>query len=184
MLILRRIVTAFRRLFFKTQVERDMDEELRAYLETAVDHKMSAGMSRDEAVRAARVEIGSLDAIKEGARDVGWESVAESVWQDVRYALRMLRRSPGFTVVAVLTLALGIGANTAIFSVINALLFQPLPVADSQELARVHSGQSQMSWLNYQDIRDRNAVFLDVAAHRLLAAGLATEDRPARLRGN
>src|SRR3990170_3827357 len=133
MLILRRIVSGFRRLFYKTQVEQDMDEELRAYLETAAEQKMAAGLTREAAVRAARVEIGSLATIKERARDVGWESVVDSLWQDMRYAL----------------------------------LFRPVPVAEPQELARVHSGQSTMSWLNYLDIRDRNTVFSDVAAHRV-----------------
>ena len=91
MLILRRIVSGFRRLFHKTHVEQDMDEELRAYLETAAEQKMAAGLTREAAVRAARVEIGSLDAIKEGARDIGWESTVEGFWQDIRHAFRRSR---------------------------------------------------------------------------------------------
>ena len=162
MLILRRIVSGFRRLFYKTQVEQEMDEELRAYLETAAEHKMAAGMGREEAVRAARVEIGSLDGIKEGARDIGWESVVDSLWQDVRYAIRGLRKSPGFTSVAVLTLALGIGATTAIFSLLEAVILKSLPVRNPEELVLV--GPRGFQYPAFQAFREHTDIFVDLLA--------------------
>jgi putative ABC transport system permease protein len=132
---MRRLLAGLHSLLRRRQVEQDLDDELRAYLETAVDENLASGMSRDEAVRAARISVGSLEATKDAVRDAGWESRLESIWQDVRHALRGLRRSPGFAAVAILTLALGIGVNTAIFSVVNSLLLRALPVDAPEQLA-------------------------------------------------
>jgi len=135
MTLFTRLIGGLRSLFFSRRVESDLDDELRAYLDAAVDQKSHAGLSRADALRAARVEMGSLQATKDAVRDAGWESRVESVWRDIRYALRGLRRSPGFAAVAILTLALGIGANTAIFGVVNGLILRALPVTAPERLA-------------------------------------------------
>jgi predicted permease len=134
MSMLRNIASGLRSLLRKERVSQELDEELNAFLEMAAQEKMKQGMSRKDALRAVRLEQGNLEVTKEVVRSAGWESFVESCWQDLRFAVRMLLRNATFTVLTVLILALGIGANAAVFSVLNAVLLRPLPYRAPEQL--------------------------------------------------
>jgi len=188
MSLLRNIVSGFRSLFRKEQVDRELDEELVAYLDMAADEKMKQGMSRQEAARAVRLERGSLDASKEVVRSAGWESLVDTSWRDLRYGVRMLCKNPGLTIIATVTLALGIGANTAIFSVIDGVLLEPLPYPHPEELVAVwHTAPG----LNIKDLnssdssyfiyREQSRTFQDIGLYRNDSVNITGTAEPERV---
>jgi len=189
MSLLRSIASGLRSLFRKEQVSEELDEELNAFLEMAAEEKMKQGMSRKEALRAVHLERGRLEVTKEVVRSAGWESFVETLWQDLLYAARILRKSPGFTAGAVLTLALGIGANTAIFSVVQGVVLAPLPYREPDRLVMVwlnnHNLKSitDLSYADFMDWQRRARSFEKMAAYAWRGFDLSSPGTPEHLEG-
>ncbi len=166
-------------LLKRRRVYDDLSQEIAQHLREKMDELVAGGMSRQEAEDTARREFGNMTLTEESGREVWRWPTGENFLMDVRYALRMLRQNPGFTCVAILTLALGIGANTAIFSVINAVLLRTLPVRDPQQLVVLTDPEEEGVWVGSSDgerimltehefegLRDQNEVFSGVFAVR------------------
>jgi len=165
---LRTCLARFRGLFGKQRRDRELAAELESHVQLHIDENLRAGMPPEEARRQALIQLGGLEQTKEMYRELRGIPWFETTSQDIRFGLRMLRKNPGFTAVAVVTLALGIGANTAVFSIINGLMLRTLPVRDPGrlvELLHQYPGEpafNGFSWDAYRTIRDGNHVFSDL----------------------
>jgi predicted permease len=171
-----------RRIFHREQVADEMEAELRAHIELRADDLERSGLSRAEAERRARIEFGGRERYKEEIHEAMGGSFFDTMFKDVRYSLRLLRKSPGFTVTAVLTLALAIGANAVVFAVLNALVLRPLNVPAAENIhvvGHAHSIWGYESYPNYLDLRDRNRSFDALAADNISQAGLDTGKNPS-----
>jgi predicted permease len=169
------IVLRLRALFFRRQVEQDLQDELQFHLEMqARKHGDSA-----ESQRQARIRFGSVDRAAEECRDARGISAIEVLVKDFRFAARMLRKSPGFTAVAVMTLALTIGANSVVFGILNALVLRPLNVPRAESLYGIErGGWGFQSYPNYVDLRDRNHSFEDLSAFTVVYAAVGAGEKP------
>src|SRR5712692_2963945 len=187
---MRRRLTSFARgLFHRTTLERDMADEMRFHLDARTADLIAAGVSPAEAARHARLEFGAFDNYKEQCREARGLRWIDDLRGDLLYALRTFRRSPAFAAVAIVSLALGIGANTLAFSVVHALVLKPLPIDHPDDVVFVQAAGVSfvaMSFPNYRDLRDRNVTFTGLAGYRISPMNIDTGDAtgaPARAWG-
>src|SRR5262249_19771738 len=180
---------ALRTLLRRSQSESELDEELRYHIEQQAEQNIRLGMTPEEARNSARKAFGGVEQAKERSRDARGVRWIEDLRQDLRYGARMLVKNPGFTLMAVITLALGIGANPAIFSVIRAVLLKPLPYTDPERLVMVwesdakSTGEFAVRTSHFLAWRDEQQVFIQLAAFQYQDFNLYGVDRPERVQG-
>jgi len=174
-----------RNLFSSRRVDVDLDQEVRAHLELLIAENIRAGMPPKEAERAARIEVGGIEQVKEQVREAGVGNWLHSVFADCRYGLRQLRKNPGATAVMVFTLALAIGATTAIFSVVYGVLLRPLPYTDANRIMAVFEVNTKGTWShladpNFDDFRDQNRSFQAIAKYNQDVVSVSGPSQPTR----
>jgi predicted permease len=184
------LVFRLRSLFRRNTVEAELDDELRFHVEQQVEKCIRSGMTREEARRQARLSVGGIDQVKEECREERGVQHMENLLQDLRYGWRMLVKKPAFTIVAVLTLALGVGANTAIFSIVNAVLLRSLPYRDPDRLVRIFFNEPgvglrdvRFSKPELDDLQTRASVFEDVTPIFEGSENLTGAGQPERVEG-
>ena len=176
-------------LLDKSRGDREFSDELESHLHLQIDDNLRAGMSPDQARRQALITLGGIDSVKEQYRDIRGLPAVETLLQDVRYALRMMRRNPGFTIVVVLTMALGIGANSAIFTIVNGVLLRPLPFPDANRLVSALQSHDTLGLRpatlpDYVEWRDQSTRLEGLAGAWSQAFNVTRVDEPERLVGN
>src|SRR5271163_2483278 len=187
---LRELARRLTMLIHRRQFDADLEEEMRLHLELRQQEQLQSGMTTDDARAAARRRFGNTTYLKEESHIAwGWEWF-ENLGKDVRYGLRMLRKAPGFSTVAILTIALGIGANTAIFSIVNAVLLRPLPYPDPDHLVRIFFNEPgvglrdvRFSKPEMDDLQTRAGVFEDVTPIFEGSENLTGVKQPERIEG-
>ncbi len=169
----------------RRSADQEVDDEVRHYLEESTAAFVARGLSPDDARRAARLELGSVTAVREQVRDYGWENMVDTLFGDVRYAVRRLRQKPGFAIAALLTVALGIGATSAIFSVINGVLLKPLPYPQSEQIVAlrhtapgIHIDDMNLAASLYFTYSEENRVFQDVGMYQFDTASVTGVAEP------
>src|SRR5579872_5547907 len=175
-----------RSLFRRSQVEQDLEDEFQYHLERKLEHYRSQGLTEHQSHQAALREMDGLTQRKEECRDMRRVNLIENLIQDLRYGLRILAKSPSFTAVAVLTLALAIGANAVVFGILNAIILRPLDVPRPDSFYGIQRSDvafSAQSYPDYLDLRDRTRSFDGLAAYQFAEAGLDTGGNPVRAFG-
>jgi putative ABC transport system permease protein len=183
---LRILVSRVRGLHRRNRLDLELDEELQTHLEMLAEENVRRGMNPEEARSMARRRFGGVELAKERYRDQRGLPVLETLLHDIRFALRMLRKNPGFTAIAVMTLALGMGVNTSILTVVNAVLLRPLPYDESERLVflcerTIQSEREFVSWPNYKDWREQNSSFEQVGIYNRDSYNLTGDGDPERL---